>query len=116
MTINQETENLDPFAAGGWETLTAAPGSGDQQDVLVLFQQYIIAGRETHAAPGDSEEWELACQRMDEAQDAIVACRGATALALKTFVFKQEHATWAPEPYSALARTTTSTGTVISAA
>ena len=112
MTINQETENLDRFAAGGWEREASAEiASDDRQqaaDVLALFQQYITAARESHAAPGDSEEWELACVRMYEAEDAIVACSGTTALALKTFfIFRREHSTWAPEPYVRWRRTKT---------
>jgi hypothetical protein len=101
--MTTEHDDFDPFAAGGWNR---EPFPDDRQqsaaDPLSLFQQYIAAGRETDAAAArdDSAEYDLAFDRMIEAEKAIVACSGTVALALKTFfLFRHEHAKWAPEPY-----------------
>ena len=108
MTINHETENLDPFAAGGWKKETPAEIAADdcQQaiGVLALFQQFVTAAREADALQDESAEYDLALDRMNKAEDDIAACSGAIALALKTyFIFRHEHANWAPEPYVRIA-------------
>lgn len=80
---------LDPFALGGRQDDAA----------LALFQRWIAAAREADALL-DTPEYDAALDHMCEAENDIVACRGATALAVKTFfIFRHEHATWAPEPY-----------------
>jgi hypothetical protein len=73
----------------------------DRQQVLALFQQWIRAAQDADATVDkDGAEYDLALERMTKGENDIAACRGPLALAMKTFfIFRYEHANWAPEPY-----------------
>jgi hypothetical protein len=94
--MTHETNNLDPFTVGGWKAST-----DDRQQVLALFQQWIRAAQDADATlDRNAAEYDLALDRMTKAENDIAACSGAEALAMKIFfLFRYEHANWAPEPY-----------------